>query len=355
MKAVKILYTGPLGAGQSCLARMEALRDLGHDVIPVDVSSYFDPLPRIIRAVERRAFVGPGTARYNAALVAAARRTDPHVVWVDKGVFVYARTLATLNTIGSAILVHYNTDDVMCSKHPFFLLRKAIPLYDIQLTTNGCNVDDLKRLGARRVVRTALRYDHRLFNGRHYSSLELEPFRSDVLFVGHWEEETEARILAMIDAGIHVRVWGENWHKARHKTRLRGFVTPRALWLDDYLRALSATKIALCFLSRWNRNTAAMRSFEIPAASAFLLAERTDEHLAAYQEGFEAEFFGDTHELLRKIGFYLANDDKRRAIAARGQERCLRSGYSYREQMKRDWTHVEELLAISPRSLERVG
>jgi len=309
----------------------------------------------LVRALEMRMYVGPGTVRYNAGLVAAARRVEPHVVWVDKGVFVYPRTLSTLRTIGSPILVQHNTDDIMCGKHPFFLMRKTIPLYDVQLTTNGWNVEDLRRLGARRVYRTALGYDHRLFDGRRFSEGQLEPFRSDVLFVGHWEETTEARILALIDAGINVRVWGENWHKARHRSRLHHVVTPKALWLEDYLRALSATKIALGLLSKWNRNTAAMRTFEIPAAGAFLLAERTDEHVAAYDEGVEAEFFDDTAEMLRKVTFYLANAEKRRDIAARGHQRCLRSGYAYRDQMKRDWLHVDPLLATSPSALERVG
>ncbi len=341
---VKVLYTGPLWKGQSCLSRMEALRDMGHEVIPVDVGAYFHEMPRLIRSLEHRVYIGPATLRYNRALVDVARRYCPHVVWADKGVSVYPSTLRALKNMNSPVLVHYNTDDILCRKHPFSLLRKTLTLYDLHLTTNCWNVEEMNSLGVRNVELTALGYDHRICQPRVYSMEELKPYKTDALFVGHWEEATEAAILAIIEAGIQVRVWGENWHKARHTRRLQGYVMFRPIWLGDYVRALHATKIALGFLSKWNRNTAAMRSFEIPAVGAFLLAERTDEHLQCYEEGVEAEFFGDTTELIEKLRYYIAHDEKRREIARRGYERCLRSGYSYQEQMKRDWRHVGKLV-----------
>jgi len=66
----------------------------------------------------------------------------------------------------------------------------------------------------------------------------------------------------------------------------------------------------------------------------FLLAERTDDHLALFEEGKEAEYFGDDEELKDKIRFYLENDEARKRIAAAGRERCLRSGYSSPSQLK---------------------
>lgn len=340
----RVLYTGSLWKGQTCRSRMEALQDMGHEVVSLNIERYFASLPRLARAAEYRLFIGPGILRYNRALVALARQHRPDVIWIDKGVFIYPYTLRALRETGSPLLVHYNTDDILNPRNPFRLLRKTLTLYDLQFTTNQANLREMTALGVRHAELSALRYDHRIFASRSYGPEELELYRSDAVFVGHWEEATEAAVVPLIEAGIRVRVWGENWHKARQKRRLRGYVMFCPLWLDDYVRALHATKVALCFLSKWNRNTAACRSFEIPAVSAFLLAERTDEHLQCYEEGVEAEFFGDITELIEKFRYYIVHDEKRQEVARRGHERCLRSGYSYQEQMKRDWRYVEKLL-----------
>ena len=113
----------------------------------------------------------------------------------------------------------------------------------------------------------------------------------------------------------------------------RPCVSGNGAWGTDYLRALANTKIALGLLGKHIPETTTTRSFEIPAMGAFLLAERTEDHMALFEEGREAEFFGDHEELKDKLRFYLANDRARRAIAAAGRKRCLDSGYSSAEQL----------------------
>jgi spore maturation protein CgeB len=233
---------------------------------------------------------------------------------------------------------------VMHSRHPFRLLRRSTSEYDLHLTTNVHNLDDLPRLGARRVALSALRYDSRIFYPRQFTDDALAAFRSEVTFIGHWEERTEQTILDVIAAGVPIKVWGDNWSRARGKRALRNHVMGYSIWGDDYVRALHATKIALCLLSKWNRNTTACRSFEIPATGTFLLAERTDDHVQSYREGVEAEFFADSAELIEKIKHYLAHDRERASIAERGRQRCVASGYSYEAQAGRDWSHVQMLL-----------
>ena len=73
---------------------------------------------------------------------------------------------------------------------------------------------------------------------------------------------------------------------------------------------------------------------EIPACGAFMLAERTDEHLRLFEEGKEAAYFGSNEELLEKVRYYLNHEDERRMIASAGRKRCLDSGYSHHERLK---------------------
>lgn len=67
-----------------------------------------------------------------------------------------------------------------------------------------------------------------------------------------------------------------------------------------------------------------MRIFEATGCGVFLLAEHHDNLATYFRSGWEIETYRSREELLDKIRFYLKNPDLREAIAARGQQRCLR-------------------------------
>lgn len=106
------------------------------------------------------------------------------------------------------------------------------------------------------------------------------------------------------------------------------------VWEEDYAKALNGATIGLCLLSKKIPETTTTRTFEIPGCGVFMLAERTEHHLALFREGVEAEFFGNHEELVEKIGYYLHNPQQREKIAAAGHERCLKSGYDNLSRMQ---------------------
>lgn len=73
---------------------------------------------------------------------------------------------------------------------------------------------------------------------------------------------------------------------------------------------------------------------EVLACGAFMLAERTNEHLRLFEEGKEAAYFGSDSELLEKVRYYLEHEEERKTIGPAGRKRCLDSGYSHHERLK---------------------
>ena len=59
----------------------------------------------------------------------------------------------------------------------------------------------------------------------------------------------------------------------------------------------------------------------------------TRELTPVFEEGKEAEYFGEENELLEKVRFYTTHDDARARIAAAGRQRCIAGRYAYVHRM----------------------
>ena len=142
-----------------------------------------------------------------------------------------------------------------------------------------------------------------------------------------YERQRAESIKYLVDHGMAVRVWGNCWQRLSHYSPLLK-IEGRGLYNEDMCKAIGAFKINLGFLRKKSRDLHTTRSSEIPACSGFMLAERTSEHLAMFNDDQEAAFFSSNEELLEKCRYYLAHDDERKAIAAAGHQRCITSDYS---------------------------
>jgi hypothetical protein len=185
-----------------------------------------------------------------------------------------------------------------------------------------------------------------------------EKYASDVCFVGGWEPRREALLDAVAGLpDIKLKIWGYGWNhladgrvtarryfamrrnsagepfKVRRNPRLAPAVQGAEIYDEQYSWAISAARISLGFLRKICPDQHTTRSFEIPACGSMMIADRTTEHLAMFEEGKEAEFFDDATELLDKLRYYLAHEDERKRVAQAGFERCFRDGYSYRSRV----------------------
>jgi len=330
-----ILYVGPLNYGGTCLQRMMAMKEIGIDIRGIDTTP---PAPQRLKWLPVRVLNRFGYpidwAKANPKILDYIQKYHVHILWVDKGLTITFKTLeAVKKKHRSCKIVSYSPDDMMNKRNQSKCYLKAARIYDLHVTTKSYNVAQLKALGAKDVLFIDNAYDPNTHHPHALTSDELIELGADVGFIGQFEKERYKMMLALANEGIKITVRGPDWERYinRHPNLL---IKPGWILNDRYAKGICAAKINLCFLRKVNRDLQTTRSIEIPACGGFMLAERTNEHLALFEEGKEAEFFANEQELIEKAKYYLSHDDKRKAIAARGRERCLKSKYSNYERLR---------------------
>jgi hypothetical protein len=333
-----ILYVGPRSG--TCLQRATALRSLGHHVEPVAAGVPDHGWRRQIYRVGHHLRRPPDVLGSNRAILEAIRSRRFDVLWVDKGLAIRPSTLLRARSMSpSLVCIAYSPDDMASLDNTSVAWERCVPLYDLHVTTKSFNVAELSDFGARDVCFVDNAFDPETHRPLELSDAERRRFAADVGFVGTFERERAEAMLSLAGRGVRVTIHGARWE--RFRGRHENLVIRREV-LDglDYARAVAATRINLGFLRKAYRDLQTTRSIEIPACGGFLLAERTDEHRRLFQEGVEAEFFASTGELEEKIGYYLANDEERRRIAAAGLRRCVEGGYSNGERLASVFEHL---------------
>ncbi len=314
---------------------VDAAAQLGYDVSFFDEAPYLRPLETSwaqkvgYRLLHRRPLTW---WRYNRALLAEARRFSPDLVVVVKGAYIMPSTLRRIKETTGATLINYATDDPFNRANRTPDLVGGIPAYDLYACTKRAIMDDVRAAGCPTVIHTMFGYNPAV----HFPEAPATPdesrrFGSDVALIGGADRDRLRDLEPLLGApGVSIALYGGYWTRdPRYRPFARGFAVGR-----DYRLALGGARIGLCLVRRANRDGHAMRSFEIPACGAFMLAERTDEHLAVFREGQDAALFSTPGEMLEKIRYYLAHEDERLRIARAGYVRVTTGGHPYRDRLR---------------------
>ncbi len=339
--------------------RMRALDDLGIQVLPISripssKDSAAQPERRLLDRVAHKLGRPIDRAGVNRVLLEVVARSNPEVIWIEGGRMVRPKTLHELRRLApSAVQVLFTEDDLALAHNRTTHLSAALGLVDLVVTTKRRNVerDELAKLGAQKV-----HYESKTFDPWFHRPLRLRPDDREYLggpigFIGSFEDRRASACLALAEAGIPVRVFGNGWGG------LRGFhpgltIEDRPLGGEDYVRSICATDINLGFLRQANADGHTSRSIEIPACGGFLLTERSKEHRELFVEGEQADYFEGDAELIERCGQYLGQPDRRRTVAAAGRLRCVQSGYDHTSSVLRV---LDKALSLEQRSLSEFG
>jgi hypothetical protein len=322
----------------------EALQQLGVKVIPFAWNNFFEGKFGKLQNV--LPFYGPSVSRLNKKLFEAVKKEKPDVLWVWRGTHVLPVTLKEIKEIQRITLVSYNNDDPFGPKahgkvpwHHHFLWRiyiKSLPYYNINFVYRSINVVEAKAHGAENVeifMPYFVPHMHKLVK---LSEEEKKKYVCDVVFVGHHENDDRVQsIKAIVDAGIHIKLFGGgDWNSLTLGRLFEYFGNVPSAQGKEYPKALCGAKICLAFLSKLNRDTYTRRCFEIPACGRVMLAERTKDLQKIFKEDEEACFFSSNQELVQKAKWLISNPDIREGIAQAGLRRVWADGHDVTSRVR---------------------
>lgn len=342
---MRILYVGPLGSGETSDYRYRALQRLGHEVIPFDTALHA-LRPGKLDSLARRFPTGPLIYFLNQALLRAAKLHAPQIVWFDRPQRYTPATMRRLHQYG-AFLINYTQDTPFCqhegNRWDWMQYHRVLPLLDLHGILRQEDEPRYAALGVN-TIRTQLSYDP----AQHFAPpdgwTDADRVR-ELSFVGT-PRDNRAQIARSLyfDHKLPLTVSGPRWN--RYLSHQESALFQRGAMMRDaeYREAIWKSKINLAFITK-NGEDVAHKAFEITACGGFLLAERSDEHRAKFEEGKEAEFFSSTEECAQKALYYLEHPTEREAIAARGHQRATQSGYDNDTQLRRFLDRAEELMA----------
>lgn len=320
-----------------------ALTRIGQTVVPFRWSPFFEGLSG--RIEQKWTLAGPATRHMNEALQRAIRENAPQIIFVWRGTHILPQTLTAARAASRAMLVSYNNDDPfgpMYSTGPLHhrrlwtLFRREIPMYDLHLVYRPVNVGEMTAAGAHEVHLLPPYFVPEIDRPMGLTQQDLAFYGCDVLFIGHYEPDGRLEHLeALAKAGVKVRLFGTNWPSGTLERLGLGRGEVRPILGAEYRKALCAAQMALCFLSRLNRDVYTRRVFEITACGTLLLSERTTELEQLFADGREAVFFSSATELVRRVQALLTAPSAIEDIAAAGLARVHADGHSVDARMQR--------------------
>lgn len=354
-KPLRILFAGERWLGSDAYAFERAFQRAGHAVLTIDSATY---LPRGWRSNKlralRRAIMPVLVREYEEAVIQAVKSTKPHLFVGFKAPFLTVRALNAVKKTGAVAINIYPDVSVMAHGPR---LPRTLPRYDWVFTTKSFGVLDMhERLQIENASFFPPAFDPELHRPMTLSVSERARFSSDISFIGTWSPKKEAILQEIKTAhpNARLRIWGTYWDRAK-SSAVRSAWEGHELIGPDFTKAICASKINLGLLSEKAPGASqgdliTHRTIAIPACSAFMLHEETEELATYFKIGREIAAFSGTVDLNEKITFYLGAETERRRIAAAGRTRVLAFDHSVDRRVK-DVIDRYELLSSGERHL----
>lgn len=337
--SLRIIVVGQTILGSRTSQRVRAMEELGHRVTMVPINrpgATYEDRPGLMERIRYRLRLPSDPAGADRALAQAAD-AGCDVVWVEAAQQIRGETLRRVRRLNPDVrLIWYCEDDMMNPIHRSRRLERAMPEFDLWVTTKSFNAApaEVPSLGVRRMLFMDNSFDPHIHRPQTLSGDERQRWGADVSFVGTYESFRARSMLHLAENGVQVRVWGNGWGRMRDR-HPRLVIEDQPLYDKAYARVVCASRINLAFLRKGNRDLQTCRTLEIPACEGFMAHEYTDEAARLFKPDRDAAFFRNDTELLALCRVWLADETARARVAEAGRRRAWEGGHTHADRLSR--------------------
>jgi spore maturation protein CgeB len=282
------------------------LLKLGHEVTHVPVQNWHYDF--YYKSIIHKALVRLGFTRLQTNIQKRLlEKIDGQyfdLIWVFKGMELTPQTLKTLKK-HTTRLINFNPDN------PFIFSGKgsgnknvtqSIHLYDEHFTYDYEVKSKIESEFGLKCTLVPFGFDNEVISTQELD--EVEEIKA-VCFVGNPDAYRSKILQEILNKGLPLHVFGHDWQKHLKHPNL---TIHGAVYEKDYYKTLRKYRVQLNIMRVHNLDSHNMRSIEVPGCGGIMLAPRTKDHEAFFEEGKEAFYYDNVKDLVDKADKILVLD-----------------------------------------------
>lgn len=263
----------------------------------------------------------------------------PDLVIISKGLHILPESLREIKRKGIPV-VNWHSDDFF---NPLYLMpysKESFSLYDMHFSSRPHLFEEYRQLGVKNIEYLEVCVDQNCF---YPINTFAGKFQCDVSFIGSWSKNRENLLKNLSTFEVHI--YGSGWYRSivRLKGRSNMRFMNKCVYVEDFSRVVSMSKICLNILTVENRDQTNLRCFEIPACKGFQLCNQTPQLQKLFKEGEDIVLYENEKDLVEKIQYFLQHEYKRFKIAENSYNVVMQN-HTYDHRCKQLISMVESSL-----------
>lgn len=328
----RVMLVGQFGPGALERSYRTAFESIHWEVTSFDIVHTIERYCRVGRLGQTfNAFVpvAPWIRKANRDFVIQAVASQPDYLLTFGHYAIHAGSLAQIRSACKATLVHVWPDTLSNLNDSLIL---CLPLFDLVASYSQSSLEQLRRLGAKRVAWIPLAGDPSMHSAVACSESEKALYGADVTFIGGWRPEREAILSTLGD--FDLKIWGPDWgRRCRRNGHLLKKWQGRCLYEAEFAKSVSSSAINLNIVDPLNFPAANMRFFEVPVAGGLQVSSVCPEMEQEFVHGEHLFYYRDAEELPKVISTLIENVPLRMGVAKSGQAKVL-AAHTYSDRVQ---------------------